>query len=231
MIALDDRFSRSERLFGKENLEKLYNSKVIVFGVGGVGGAVCEALARGGIGEIGIVDKDVVDITNINRQIIATENTVGRFKTDACEERILSINPFAKVNKYQMFYLPETADEIDLSHYDYAVDAIDNVSAKIALCVRAKKNGIPIISSMGTGNKVCPEMLEISDISKTSVCPLARVMRRELRNRGITHLDVVYSKEEPFAADFGRTPASCSFTPPVAGYLIASKVIKDLINK
>lgn len=231
MIALDERFSRSERLFGKENLEKLYNSRVIVFGVGGVGGAVCEALARGGIGEIGIVDKDVVDITNINRQIIATENTVGRFKTDVCEERILSINPFAKVNKYQMFYLLETADEIDISHYDYAVDAIDNVSAKIALCVRAKKSGIPIISSMGTGNKVHPEMLEISDISKTSVCPLARVMRRELRNRGINHLDVVYSKEEPFAADFGRTPASCSFTPPVAGYLIASKVINDLINK
>ncbi len=231
MILVDERFSRSERLFGKENIKKLFNSKVIVFGVGGVGGAVVEALARGGIGEIGIVDKDTVDITNINRQIIATDNTVGRFKTDAAEERILSINPFAKVNKYQMFYLPETADKIDLGCYDYAVDAIDNVSAKIELCVRAKQYGVPIISSMGTGNKVHPEMLEISDISKTSVCPLARVMRRELRNRGINHLDVVYSKEEPFTADFGRTPASCSFTPPVAGYLIASKVIKDLINK
>lgn len=227
---MDERFSRTERLLGKEKTGKLQNSKVIVFGLGGVGGACAEALARSGIGVLGIVDKDVVDITNINRQLIATSDTVGMKKTLAAEERLLSVNPFMKVNKYDLFYLPETADRVDLENYDYIVDAIDNVSAKLCLCKKANELGIPIISCMGTGNKLHPEMLEIADISKTSVCPLARVMRRELKNAGIYHLNVVYSKEEP-VSNVGRVPASCSFTPPVAGYLLASKVINDIISE
>lgn len=227
---MDERFSRTERLFGKEKTEVLKNSKVIVFGLGGVGGACVEALARGGIGTLGIVDKDVVDITNINRQIIATGSTVGKPKVDAAEERIALINPDAVVNKYELFFLPETANEIDFESYSYIVDAIDNVSGKLALCKIANELNIPIVSCMGTGNKVHPEMLEISDISKTTVCPLARVMRRELKKLGIEKLNVVYSKEPPAAADLGRVPASCSYTPPVAGYLLASKVINDILN-
>lgn len=227
---MDDRFARSESLFGKDSIQKLNNSKVIVFGLGGVGSAVCEALARGGIGSFALVDFDTVDITNINRQLIALTETVGLKKTDVQEKRILSINPEAVIKKFDVMYLPENADKIDLDGYDYIIDAIDNVSAKIELVSRAKALGIPIISSMGTGNKICPEMLEIADISKTEMCPLARVMRRELRNRGINHLTVVYSKEKPVESSSGRVPASSSFTPPVAGYLIASKVIKDISN-
>lgn len=227
---MDERFSRTERLFGKDKTQRLYNSRVIVFGIGGVGGACVEALARSGIGTIGLVDKDVVDITNINRQLIATSNTVGLRKTEVAEERIVSISPFSKVNKYDVFYLPESAAFVDIENYDYIVDAVDNVSAKLFLCKKAKELNIPIISCMGTGNKVHPEMLEISDISKTSVCPLARVIRRELKKVGIEHLNVVYSKEEP-ASDMGRVPASCSFVPPVAGYLLASKVINDIISE
>ncbi len=227
---MDDRFARSESLFGTDSVKKLNNSKVIVFGLGGVGSAVVEALARSGIGNLGIVDFDNVDITNINRQLIALTETVGLKKTDVEERRILSVNPEAKVKKYDIMYLPENADKVDLDGYDYIVDAIDNVSAKTELIVRAKELGIPVISSMGTGNKICPEMLEIADISKTEMCPLARVMRRELRNRGINHLTVVYSKEKPIQSELGRVPASSSFTPPVAGYLIASKVIKDILD-
>lgn len=227
---MDVRFSRSERIFGTENMNKLKNSKVLVFGLGGVGGAVCEALARSGIGELGMVDKDVVDITNINRQLIATQSTVSMKKTDACEKRLLEINPDIKLIKYDLFYLPETADNINLSDYDYIVDAIDNVTAKLELIVRAKEQNIKIISSMGTGNKIHPEMLEISDISKTSVCPLARVIRRELRNKGINHLTVVYSKEEPQNLDGDRTPASSTFVPVSAGVLIASKVVQDILD-
>jgi tRNA A37 threonylcarbamoyladenosine dehydratase len=207
----------------------LKNSSVIVFGLGGVGGAAAEALVRGGIGKIAIVDKDVVEITNLNRQIIATEETVGMKKTDAAEKRFLSINPELIVERFDIFYLPETADEINLSDYDFIVDAIDNVTAKIELIVRAEKQGVPIISSMGTGNKLSPEMLEIADIYKTSVCPLARVMRRELKNRGVKKLKVIYSKEEPIKTD-SSVPGSISFTPPVAGYLSASYVIKKLIE-
>ena len=207
----------------------LKNSSVIVFGLGGVGGAAAEALVRGGIGKIAIVDKDVVDITNLNRQIIATEETVGMKKTDAAEKRFLSINPELIVERFDIFYLPETADEINLSDYDFIIDAIDNVTAKIELIVRAEKQGVPIISSMGTGNKLSPEMLEIADIYKTSVCPLARVMRRELKNRGVKKLKVIYSKEEPIKTD-SSVPGSISFTPPVAGYLAASYVIKNLIE-
>ncbi len=227
---MDERFSRSARIFGVENQEKLNNTKVLVFGLGGVGGAVCEALARSGVGTLGLVDKDVVDITNINRQLIATESTIGMKKTDSCEKRLLEINPNIKLNKYDLFYLPETADEINLSEYDYIVDAIDNVTAKLELIKRAKNENIRIISSMGTGNKIHPEMLEIADISKTSVCPLARVIRRELRNNGINHLTVVYSKEEPQNIDGDRTPASSTFVPISAGVLIASKVIQDILD-
>ena len=227
---MDERFSRSARIFGVDNMTKLKNSKVLVFGLGGVGGAVCEALARSGMGTLGLVDKDVVDITNINRQLIATESTVSVKKTDACEKRLLEINPDIKLTKYDLFYLPETANEINLSEYDYIVDAIDNVTAKLELIVRAKEQNIKIISSMGTGNKIHPEMLEIADISKTSVCPLARVIRRELRNKGINHLTVVYSKEEPQNLDGDRTPASSTFVPISAGVLIASKVVQDILE-
>lgn len=226
---MSERFSRQARIIGEEKMNILKNSSVIVFGLGGVGGAAAEALVRGGIGKIAIVDKDVVDITNLNRQIIATEETVGMKKTDAAEKRFLSINPELIVERFDIFYLPETADEINLSDYDFIVDAIDNVTAKIELIVRAEKQGVPIISSMGTGNKLSPEMLEIADIYKTSVCPLARVMRRELKNRGVKKLKVIYSKEEPIKTD-SSVPGSISFTPPVAGYLAASYVIKKLIE-
>ena len=227
---MDERFSRSARIFGTENQEKLNSAKVLVFGLGGVGGAVCEALARSGVGTLGLVDKDVVDITNINRQLIATESTIGIKKTDACEKRLLEINPRINLKKYDLFYLPETADAVILSEYDYIVDAIDNVTAKLELIKRAKEENIKIISSMGTGNKIHPEMLEIADISKTSVCPLARVIRRELRNKGINHLTVVYSKEEPQNLDGDRTPASSTFVPLSAGILIASKVVQDILE-
>ncbi len=225
---MDERFSRSERIFGSEAITKLNNSAVIIFGLGGVGGAAFEALVRGGVGKIAVVDKDCFEITNLNRQLLATENTLGMKKTEAAEKRALIINPDVKIIKYDMFYLPETAEKINLKDYDYIIDAIDNVTAKLTLIERAEKEQVPIISSMGTGNKINPGMLEIADISKTSVCPLARVMRRELKNRGINHLTVVYSKEEPIDSG-SRTPGSASFTPPVAGYLMASKVIKDLI--
>lgn len=227
---MDERFSRSVRVMGQVALDKLKNSSVIVFGLGGVGGAAAESLARAGVGRIGIVDKDMVDITNINRQIIATEDTIGMSKTDAMEKRLFSINPDLIIDRYDLFYLPETADKIDLKKYDFILDCIDNVTAKIELISRAKALGVPVISSMGTGNKLHPEMLEISDISKTSVCPLARVMRRELRNRGIDKLPVVYSKEEPVKTG-SSVPGSTSFVPPVAGYLMTSCVVRKLIEK
>ena len=226
---MNDRFSRTIGVIGKDNFKKLNNSSVIVFGLGGVGGAACEALVRSGIGSVAIVDKDVVDITNINRQIIATDETVGMKKTDAMKKRLLSINPSLKIVKYDLFYLPETADEINLSEYDFAVDCIDNVTAKLELVERCNRLGVPVISSMGTGNKLHPEMLEIADISKTSVCPLARVMRRELKKRGINKLPVVYSKEEPVKTELS-VPGSMSFTPPVAGYLICSYVVRKLLD-
>lgn len=226
---MDDRFSRTVRVIGAEKVDLIRNASVIVFGLGGVGSAAAEALARAGVGTIGIVDKDVVDITNINRQLIATDETIGEKKTDVTQKRLLSINPELVIHKYDLFYLPETADSIDLSKYDFIVDCIDNVSAKIELAVRAQKAGVRIISSMGTGNKLHPEMLEISDISKTSVCPLARVMRRELKKRGVYKMPVVYSKEEPVKTD-SSVPGSVSFTPPVAGYLMSSFVINLIIK-
>ena len=225
---MSNRFSRTIGVIGEKKFNKLKNSRVLVFGLGGVGGAACEALARAGVGTLGIVDKDVVDITNINRQIIATQETVGMKKTDAMEKRLLSINPDILIRKYDLFYLPETADEVNLTEYDFVVDCIDNVTAKLELIERCEKLNVPVISSMGTGNKLHPEMLEIADISKTSVCPLARVMRRELKKRGITKLPVVYSKEEPVKNELS-VPGSMSYTPPVAGYLICSYVVRKLI--
>lgn len=227
---MDERFSRMSRILGEQKMEKLNKSSVIVFGIGGVGGAVLEALVRGGVGTVAVVDKDTVDITNINRQIIATNDNIGEKKVDVAEKRALSINPGINFKKYDLFYLPETAEEIDLSGYDFIVDAIDNVTAKLELIERANKLNVPIISSMGTGNKLHPELFEIADINKTSVCPLARVMRRELKNRGVKKLTVVYSKEEPIKTE-GSVPGSASFTPPVAGYLMASYVIQKLIEE
>ena len=227
---MDERFSRSSRILGELKMEKLNKSSVIVFGIGGVGGAVLEALVRGGVGTVAVVDKDTVDITNINRQIIATNDNIGEKKVDAAEKRALSINPKINFKKYDLFYLPETADKIDLNQYDFIVDAIDNVTAKLELIERANKLNIPVISSMGTGNKLHPELFEITDINKTSVCPLARVIRRELKNRGVKKLTVVYSKEEPIKTE-NSVPGSVSFTPPVAGYLMAGYVINKLIEE
>lgn len=226
---MDERFSRSARVIGENGLQKLNNSSVIVFGLGGVGGAAAESLVRAGIGTIGIVDKDVVDVTNINRQLMANSGNIGTLKTQATAERLLTINPDLKINRYDLFYLPETAHEIDLSQYDFIVDCIDNVTAKLELISRANELNIPIISSMGTGNKLHPELLEIADIKKTSVCPLARVMRRELRNRGVNELTVVYSKEEPVKTHTAE-PGSMSFVPPVAGYLMTSYVVRTILD-
>lgn len=229
-------FSRFALLVGEENIQKLNQAHVIVFGVGGVGGYVVEALVRSGIGHITIVDNDVVSLSNLNRQIIATQETIGQKKVDVMKKRILSINPQCDVTALDMFYLPETADQIDLSSYDYVVDAIDTITSKIELAVRCNQK-IPIISSMGTGNKMNPALLEVSDLYKTSVCPLAKVMRRELKKRHIQHLKVVYSKEIPIKPQQSNevtnkrtVPGSTSFVPSSAGLLIASEVIKDLLK-
>ncbi|MBP3422543.1 MAG: tRNA threonylcarbamoyladenosine dehydratase [Clostridia bacterium] len=228
------RFSRTELLIGKDGLEKLNKSRVAVFGVGGVGGYVVEGLVRSGVGTLDLIDKDVVSVSNINRQIIALSSTVGQYKTEAAAARAKDINPNVIVHTHNVFYLPENALEFDFSQYDYIVDAIDTVSGKIALVEQAQKAGVPIISSMGAGNKLDPTAFEVSDITKTSVCPLARVMRRELKKRGIEHLKVVYSKEEPLPAqtideETGKPiPGSISFVPSVVGLIIAGEVIKDL---
>lgn len=229
-------YSRTENLIGTASMEKLKRSRVAVFGVGGVGGYAIESLVRCGIGEIDIIDNDTVSLTNLNRQIIATTDTVGKLKVDVMRERAKSINPDIKVNTYAMFYTPENADEIDLSKYDYVIDAIDTVTAKIEIITRADKLNVPIISCMGAGNKLNPTAFEIEDIYKTSVCPLARTMRRELKERGIKKLKVVYSKEEPIkpisgGEEHGRhIPASIAFTPAAAGLAAASEVINDLIK-
>lgn len=226
------RHSRTEMLIGSEALEKLKESKVLVFGVGGVGGYIVEALARAGVGEIHICDNDTVSESNINRQIIATYNNIGKDKTDVMEERILSVNPECKVKKFKCFYLPgdeENRAQFDFSYYDYIADAVDTVAAKLDIIERAKKAGTPVISSMGTGNKLDPSMFEIADISKTSVCPLAKVIRKELRKREIKDVKVLFSKEEPVKTG-ERTPGSISFVPPVAGLLIGGEIIKDIIQ-
>lgn len=227
-------FLRTEMLLGKENMDKLKTAHVAVFGLGGVGGHIVEALARCGIGSFTLFDNDTVAESNLNRQIIATTATIGMAKTVAMKARILSINPDANITVHQTFYLPENADTYPLDKFDYVIDAIDTVSAKIELAVRAEKLGIPIISSMGTGNKLDPTQFKVTDIYKTSVCPLARVMRRELKLRNVKSLKVVYSEEIPIKTECDnegkRIPGSTSFVPSVAGLIIASEVIKDLIS-
>lgn len=235
-----ERFIRTEMLLGKEGMERLEQARVAIFGIGGVGGYVAEALARSGVGALDLVDHDTVSESNINRQIIALQNTVGRRKVDVMAERIAQINPEAAVLCHDCFYLPETAGQFDFSSYSYVVDAVDTVTAKIDLVLRAKQAGIPVISSMGAGNKLDPSRFEIADIYKTSVCPLARVMRRELRARGVEGLKVVYSREpaiEPGGgpaggdgADGGRrvVPGSVAFVPAVAGLMLAGEVVRDL---
>ena len=231
-------FSRLELLIGKENIDKLSKAHILVFGVGGVGGYVVEALVRSGIGHITIVDNDEVSLTNLNRQIIATRETIGHKKVQVMRERMLSINPDCDVKTLEMFYLPENADTIDLTQYDYVIDAIDTITSKIHLAVHCEQLSVPLISSMGTGNKMNPAMLEVSDIYKTSVCPLAKVIRRELKAKRVKRLKVVYSKELPIKPTQSKEetnkrtiPGSTAFVPASAGLLIASEVIKDLLNK
>ena len=237
-------FSRTALLLGNGAVEKLQKARVIVFGVGGVGGFVCEALARSGVGSIDIVDNDTVSVTNINRQIIALHSTVGKPKVQVMKERILDINPDCTVGAYQCFFLPENKEQFDFSKYDYVVDAVDTVKAKLQIIVQAKEAGVPIISSMGAGNKLDPTRFEVSDIHLTSVCPLARVVRQECKKRGIKDVKVVYSKEKPVFRPLseeekkqaelkgnGIAPGSISFVPSVAGLIIAGEVIKDLVSK
>ncbi len=251
-----NQFSRTQLMFGAEGMEKLQNARVAVFGIGGVGGYTVEALARGGIGSLDLIDDDKVCMTNINRQLIATRKTVGKYKVDVMKDRVLEINPKANVTTHQCFYSAETADQFDFSQYDYIVDAIDTVSAKIEMVLRAQAKNIPIISCMGAGNKFDPTKFEVADIYKTSVCPLAKVMRRELKLRGVKKLKVVYTKELPHKpledmslscktnciCPPGATskctvkrqiPGSNSFVPATAGLILAGEVIKDLsgINK
>lgn len=235
-----NQFSRTELLLGKEAINKLAQSRVAVFGIGGVGGYTVEALVRSGIGTIDLIDNDKVCLTNINRQIYATHKTIGRYKVDVAEERIAEINPDTKVYTHKIFYTPETSHEFDFGKYDYVVDAIDTVAGKIELVMQAERSHTPIISSMGAGNKLDPTAFEVSDIYKTSVCPLARVMRYELKRRGIKKLKVVYSKEAPLtpiandditgeqSAKRRQIPGSTAFVPSVAGLIIAGEIIKDL---
>ena len=245
---MSDIFSRTQLIFGEEAMDILANSRVAVFGVGGVGGFTVEALARSGVGAIDLIDDDKVCVTNINRQIIALGSTVGMYKVDAAEKRIHDINPECRVTCHKMFYMPETAHKLDFSQYDYVVDAIDTVTGKIEIIMQANAAGVPVISSMGAGNKVDPTAFEVADIYKTSVCPLARVMRYQLKRRGVKKLKVVYSKEQPIApkgiaAEDGSgntdmrsgtarrsTPGSNAFVPSVAGLIISGEVIKDLIK-
>ena len=231
-------FSRTQLLLGEQAMDKLSKSRVAVFGIGGVGGHTVDALIRSGIGEIDLIDNDKFSISNINRQIFATQKTVGEYKVEAAARHIADINPNAKVNCHKIFFSPDTSNQFDFSKYDYVVDAIDSVTGKIELAVKANEAGVKIISSMGAGNKLNPADFEVSDIYKTSVCPLAKVMRYELKKRGIKKLKVVYSKEEPIKPavceqENGKrqTPGSCAFVPSVVGLIIASEVIKDIIKE
>ncbi|MCR4748127.1 MAG: tRNA threonylcarbamoyladenosine dehydratase, partial [Clostridiales bacterium] len=223
-----NQLERTELLIGEEAVNKLRSAHVAVFGIGGVGGYATEALARSGVGELTIVDKDNVDITNLNRQIIALHSTLGKPKVVVMEERLKDINPDIKVNAKELFFLPDTADQFDFEEYDYIVDAVDTVTAKLAIIEKAHAAGTPVISAMGAGNKLDPTKFEVTDISKTSVCPLARIMRKELKAKGINHLKVVYSTEEP--KQKSETVASIATVPSVCGLLLASEVIKDLIK-
>ena len=246
-----NQFSRTELLLGKEAMNKLENSRVAVFGIGGVGGYVCEALVRSGVYSFDLVDDDKVCLTNLNRQIIATRKTVGQYKTEVMRDRILEINPKAEVRIHNCFYLPENADDFDFSEYDYVVDAVDTVTAKLELIMRAKESGTPVISSMGAGNKLDASAFRVADIYKTKVCPLAKVMRRELKKRGVKKLKVVYSEEQPIrpvedmaiscrshcicppgakhkCTERRDSPGSVAFVPSVVGLIIAGEVVKDL---
>ena len=246
-----NQFSRTQLLLGQEGMEKLYRARVAVFGIGGVGGYTVEALARSGVGTLDLIDDDKICLTNLNRQIFATRKTVGQYKVDIAEQRILEINPKAVVHTYKTFYTPQTAELFDFTQYDYVVDAIDTVTGKLELVVQAKKAGVPIISSMGAGNKMDPTAFEVADIYETSVCPLARVMRKELKKRGIKKLKVVYSKESPMTpiddmaiscrtncicppgterkcTQRRQVPGSNAFVPSVVGLIIAGEVVKDL---
>jgi hypothetical protein len=230
----ENQFERTALLLGKASVERLARKRVAVFGVGGVGGFVCEGLVRAGIGAIDIVDKDTVALSNLNRQLIALHSTVGKNKVDVLEERLKDINKNLIIKKYKCFFLPETSETFDFREYDYVVDAIDTVTGKIELILKAKEAGVPIISAMGAGNKLDPTAFQVSDIYKTSVCPLARVMRRELKKRGVEKLKVVYSKEEPIKPQFEEgeevVPGSVSFVPPALGLIIAGEIVKDLIR-
>lgn len=237
---MPNQFTRTEMLLGSEAVHKLKQCRIAVFGIGGVGGYTVEALARSGIGTLDLIDNDTVSLTNINRQIIALHSTIGMYKTEAAKKRLLDINPNIKINTYNTFFTPENSGEFNFSQYDYIVDAIDTVSGKIELAVQADKANIPIISSMGAGNKLDPTRFEVSDIYKTSVCPLARVMRRELKKRNIRKLKVVYSKEEALSPkcesdeDSGmkrQTPASIAYVPSVVGLIIAGEVINDITSQ
>ena len=234
---MNDWLQREELLIGKENIEKLKNSKVIIFGLGGVGSSAIEAIVRAGINNIALVDCDKISETNINRQIFATTKTIGKLKVEAAKERLIEINPNLNIEVYNLFFNKENSNGFDFSKYDYIIDAIDTVSSKIELIVCAKKSNTKIISSMGTGNKLNPSDFLVADISKTSVCPLARVMRQELKKRGIKNLKVVYSKETPkkpkqvlMNEQNKQIPSSVSFVPPIAGLIMASEVIKDILE-
>lgn len=237
---MNEQFSRTAILLGEEAVKKLQNARVAVFGVGGVGGYTVEALARCGVGQLDLIDSDTVSISNINRQILATHSTVGMLKVEAAKNRVLDINPDCAVRTYPIFYLPETAEQFDFTQYDYIVDCIDTVTGKLQLVERATAVGTPIICSMGTGNKLDASAFQVADISKTSMCPLARIMRKELKKRGINHLKVVYSQEEALTPDvdpeeLARTgkrqiPGSVAFVPGAAGLILAGEVVKDLIK-
>ncbi len=243
---MEEMFSRTELLLGENAINKLKSSHVAVFGIGGVGGYVCEALVRSGIGTFDLIDSDTVAESNLNRQIIALKTTVGKYKTEVMKERMLSINPDVKINIHNCFYLPENADDFDFNKYDYIVDAVDTVTAKLEIIMRAKALGTPVISAMGAGNKLDPSRFRVTDIYKTSVCPLCKVMRRELKKRNIRKLKVVFSDEEPIkpavrkedeaqlkASGSSRrsTPGSTAFTPAACGLVIASEVVKDLLKE
>lgn len=234
---MEQPFSRTELLLGAEGVKRLRDASVAVFGIGGVGGYVVEALARSGVGRLHLIDHDTVSVSNLNRQIIATVSTIGRYKADVARERVLDINPEAKVSVYRTFFLPDKAEEFDFVRYDYVVDAIDTVTGKLALIMEAKQAGTPVISSMGAGNKLDASAFEVADIYQTSVCPLAKVMRRELKKRGVEHLKVVYSQEPPLTPERGEeippegrraVPGSVAFVPSVAGLILAGEVVKDL---
>ena len=236
---MPDRFSRTEMIFGTEAMKKLSGARIAVFGIGGVGSYVVEALARSGIGALDLVDHDRVCLSNLNRQLIATEKTLDMLKVDAAKERISEINPYCLVRAHSVFFLPETADNFDFHEFDYVVDAVDTVTAKLALIEAADKAGTPIISAMGTGNKRNPGMLKLADLYDTSVCPLARIMRKECRKRGIEKLKVVYSEEEPLipaesdeagASTRRQIPGSTAFVPATAGLLLAGEVVNDIIK-